>query len=244
MKVLVIGDSCKDIFVYGDIERICPEAPVPIINPKKEIENGGMALNVVSNLESLGVEVDYLTNITEIEKVRYVDNKTNQMLLRVDKNDECERCNLDNIVWDNYDIVVISDYNKGFLTKNDISNICKLHNCVFIDTKKELGSWIHNVRYIKLNQYEYKNNKDYIIKHNDIFKDKLIVTYGERGCYYQKKLYKPKVTIEVKDVCGAGDTFLAGLIVHMLKHNDIEYAIDFAQECASEVVSKKGVVVV
>ena len=244
MKVLVIGDGCKDIFVYGDIKRICPEAPVPVFNPTKEVENGGMALNVVNNLESLGIDVDYLTNLTDIEKIRYVDNKTNQMLIRVDQNDKCEQCNLDNIIWDDYDIIVISDYNKGFLTNEDIMNICNKHECVFIDTKKEIGSWIHKARYIKLNQFEYRNNEDYITKNEDILKDKLIVTYGEKGCYYRKKLYKPKVTVEVKDVCGAGDTFLAGLVVHMLKHNDIEYAIDFAQECASEVVSKKGVVVI
>ena len=85
---------------------------------------------------------------------------------------------------------------------------------------------------------------DLIQKLKCYFKNKLILTYGERGCYYMKKLFKPKVTVEVKDVCGAGDTFLAGLVVHMLKHNDIEYAIDFAQECAGDVVSRKGVVVV
>ena len=33
MKVLVVGDSCKDVVVYGDIERISPEAPVPVFAP-------------------------------------------------------------------------------------------------------------------------------------------------------------------------------------------------------------------
>ena len=56
MRVLVIGDSCTDVFVYGNIERICPEAPVPVFNPIRRVESGGMAKNVKSNLEALGLE--------------------------------------------------------------------------------------------------------------------------------------------------------------------------------------------
>ena len=91
MKILVIGDSCKDIFIYGDIVRIAPEAPVPIIKPILRKENPGMASNVVANLEALGAEVDLITNEEEISKVRYVDKRYNQMVLRVDKNDKCKR---------------------------------------------------------------------------------------------------------------------------------------------------------
>ena len=52
-KVLVIGDSCTDVFIYGIIERISPEAPVPVFNPIKRVENGGMALNVFANIKSM-----------------------------------------------------------------------------------------------------------------------------------------------------------------------------------------------
>ena len=65
-KVLVIGDSCTDVFIYGDIERICPEAPVPVFKPTNQTENGGMAKNVVRNLESLGCEVDLISNPNDI----------------------------------------------------------------------------------------------------------------------------------------------------------------------------------
>ena len=43
MKILVIGDSCKDVFVYGTIERLAPEAPIPVIKPlfqKRKPRNG------------------------------------------------------------------------------------------------------------------------------------------------------------------------------------------------------------
>ena len=36
MKILVIGDSCEDVFRYGEVNRLAPEAPVPIIKPDKE----------------------------------------------------------------------------------------------------------------------------------------------------------------------------------------------------------------
>ena len=59
MKILVIGDSCIDKFIYGSCERICPEAPVPVFNPLSSTENIGMAGNVKNNLES---PVDYQIN--------------------------------------------------------------------------------------------------------------------------------------------------------------------------------------
>ena len=49
-KILVIGELCIDRFVYGEVKRLSPEAPVPVFNPKDIIENKGMAGNVVENL--------------------------------------------------------------------------------------------------------------------------------------------------------------------------------------------------
>ena len=46
INILVIGDGCVDEFIYCDIERICPEAPVPVFMTLKEETNGGMARNV------------------------------------------------------------------------------------------------------------------------------------------------------------------------------------------------------
>ena len=80
-KVLVIGDSCTDVFIYGKVDRLCPEAPVPVINPIDKKENGGMARNVKSNLEALGVDADIITNLDDIKKIRYVDDKSNHCLL-------------------------------------------------------------------------------------------------------------------------------------------------------------------
>jgi len=42
MKIIVIGESCKDIFVYGDCDRLSPEAPVPVMIPKLAKDNLGV----------------------------------------------------------------------------------------------------------------------------------------------------------------------------------------------------------
>ena len=97
MKILVIGDSCTDIFRYGEVSRIAPEAPVPIIKAHREISNPGMAGNVVSNLKALGVTIDFITNPEKIRKIRYVCDRYNQLLLRVDKGDSCNRIKMEDI---------------------------------------------------------------------------------------------------------------------------------------------------
>ena len=85
MKILVIGDSCTDIFIYGEIDRICPEAPVPVFKPIRETKNDGMAKNVKSNLEALGCEVDIITNPNDIKKTRYVDNDGKSKIIGIYK---------------------------------------------------------------------------------------------------------------------------------------------------------------
>ena len=66
-KICVIGESCTDRFVYGRCKRICPEAPVPLLELSDTpcVENKGMAANVKRNIEYISdgkVEVDLITN--------------------------------------------------------------------------------------------------------------------------------------------------------------------------------------
>ena len=240
MKILVIGDSCTDIFKYGKVERIAPEAPVPIIVPERETSNPGMAGNVVANLKALGAEVDFVTNETEIRKIRYVCSKYNHLLLRVDENDRCEAIDASYLFGEEYDAVVISDYCKGFLLEDDIEFITQNTTIpTFLDTKKILGEWAHNVDFIKINYHEYERNLEVLLNDN-ILQNKTIVTRGKYGCDYQGKNY-PTQEVPVKDVSGAGDTFLAGLVVEYARSKDIDKAIEFAQECTTIVVQKSGV---
>ena len=63
----------RDIFRYGKVSRLAPEAPIPIITPTTEEENPGMAGNVVANLEALGAEVDFITNKNQIIRTNIKD---------------------------------------------------------------------------------------------------------------------------------------------------------------------------
>lgn len=243
MKVLVIGDSCVDIFRYGEVNRLAPEAPIPVIIPKKEESTPGMAGNVVRNIEALGHQVHFITNISQIKKIRYICSKYNYLLLRVDENDTCEHIShniLENIKWEEYDAVVISDYCKGFLYEDDIEYISLKHPLTFLDSKKSLDNkWTHNISFIKINYHEYEKNKN-VLENNPSLQNKTIVTKGKYGCDYQGKNY-PTKEVPVKDVSGAGDTFLAGLVVEYIRSNNIDLAINFAQECTTIVVQKLGV---
>ena len=237
-KILVIGESCRDVFVYCDSFRLCPEAPVPVLNIIDQRENPGMAGNVRRNIESISGKVDIFTNSNwyEITKTRYVHREINHMFFRVDSMQKIERVDSSKINFD-YDAIVISDYNKGFLTTEDISYICDNHSNVFIDTKKTLGDWIRKAKFIKLNDVEYKNSKQFLTKE---LLEKIIHTMGGLGCEYQGKIY-PTKKVEVKDLSGAGDTFISAFVVKFLKNNDVEESIRYANQCASKVVSQRGV---
>ena len=240
MSILVIGESCRDVFCYGRADRLCPEAPAPVFNPVDYQENDGMAKNVQNNIIALGEQCDLLTNNNwrEIIKTRYVHKATNQLFLRVDEGDnKVSKIDLKFINFDDYEIVVISDYCKGFLSCEDIQFIASMHHCVFLDTKKDLGDWCSKISFIKINNIEYERTKAFITKE---MKKKMIITLGANGCQYQEESF-PVSKVEIKDVSGAGDTFLAGLVVDYLRHGDIKKAAIFANLCATEVVQKRGV---
>jgi D-beta-D-heptose 7-phosphate kinase/D-beta-D-heptose 1-phosphate adenosyltransferase len=141
------------------------------------------------------------------------------------------------------DCIIISDYNKGFLSVDDIKMISNLRkeNCIlFIDTKKKITKDIIScVDFIKINEKELKNNLDIFLYNSNI--DKFIITLGEKGAMYKLNktfIEAPQSTI---DVSGAGDTFMAALAFKYMQTKNIEESIVFANQIASIVVSKKGV---
>lgn len=243
-KVLVIGEYCTDVFVYGKVDRLSPEGPAPVFQPTKTVTNGGMAGNVVNNLLSLGVDVrPHFNTENRIRKTRYVDESFNHLFLRVDENDRCERIDLDKLpTLSNFDAVILSDYNKGFLEVDDIRSIGENHPFVIIDTKKELGRWAEPLKFIKLNRGEYERNRGYI-NYNDWIEEKLIITLDRGGAKYKGEIY-PTRLVEVLDVSGAGDTFVAGFVYKYLETNDVGKSIKFANECSLQVIQRRGVGVV
>ena len=154
-KILLIGDSCTDEYVYGVCERLNPEAPVPILKFNKKETKKGMAWNVRENLMSFGIEVYILTNEESITKTRYIDQRYNQQFLRVDNEPLLEPMDYE-LPEEKFDALVISDYNKGFLTTEKISEIVdSFDGPVFIDTKKDHLPKLN--AYIKINQCRKKS---------------------------------------------------------------------------------------
>jgi len=59
-RVLVLGDVMLDRFVYGSVERISPEAPIPVVNVERFVDMPGGAANVARNIAAMGARVTLL----------------------------------------------------------------------------------------------------------------------------------------------------------------------------------------
>jgi bifunctional ADP-heptose synthase (sugar kinase/adenylyltransferase) len=245
MKFLVIGETCSDRFCYGSATRLCPEAPAPVFTPENGVNNLGMATNVYSNLIAIDNqthkgspyknEINLFTNESEGHKTRYIDSTSNQMFLRVDT-DSYPHCGELPKDIEEYDAVVVSDYNKGFLKDGDLQEIARRSKLSFLDTKKQFNiDWSDYFTFIKINEKEYLENG---WKHRA---ENLIITKAEKGCSYKDKNYGLKHPSDIRDVSGAGDTFLAAFSYGFAATQKIETAIIFAQDCCQKVIRKKGV---
>jgi len=189
----------------------------------------------------LGAEkVELVTNKEQITKTRYVEEKANHLIIRIDSNDKVSNSfDIKRIPFSEYDAVIVSDYDKGYLTYDDLQKISESHPLTFIDTKKPINSKMKGYSFIKINEWEWEQCKD---TNYEDWNDKLIVTMSERGAMYNSITYPVNNDIEVRDLSGAGDTFMASLVISYLKTNSIERSIEYANDCATKVVQKRGVV--
>lgn len=239
LKILLIGDSCIDRYHYGTVERISPEAPVPVFKVLRTENKKGMSLNVNDNLMGFGVKVDIITNDKQIIKSRHIDNKSRQHIIRIDwgEDEEVKPLSIDkikNINFQKYDAVIISDYDKGFITEKNVLEILKYtkHIPVFVDTKKKNLSCYENC-ILKINEKECGEVEKFPQNYD------LIVTMGEKGAFYKENIY-PTDKVEVFDVCGAGDTFISALCSYYVLCKDMVESIEFANRCSCFVVQKFG----
>jgi len=221
-----------DEYVYGICERLNPEAPVPILKKTRVETQKGMAWNVRENLMSFGIDVYILTQEEKIVKRRFIDERYNQQLLRVDVEDSNKPFDCD-LPEDNFDALVISDYDKGFITSKKLFELVEwFDGPVFIDSKKT--NLPVDRAYIKINDDEY-SKLDKKLKNSP----NLIVTKGAQGVDYQGKNY-PAIGVSVFDVCGAGDTFLSALVYFYLRCGKIDVAIPYANKAAAIAVTHFG----
>ncbi len=228
-KILLIGDNCIDVYQYGTVDRLSPEAPVPVFVPTHQEEHEGMAGNVYANLVNLGCEVDLVCGHAS-RKTRLIDSRSKQHILRIDE--DVRSIPIVNVDTHGYDAVVVSDYNKGVVSYDLINKVINSKLPVFVDTKKTdlermQGAWV------KINELEYSKIKSECTG--------LIVTRGAKGAEAKwHEIKTPAPSVEVVDVTGAGDTFLASLAYMYLNTKDIKLSMEFANKAAAITVQHVG----
>ena len=292
-NVLVVGDLILDEYLWGDCNRISPEAPVQIIKVHSENQVLGGAGNVVHNLKTLGANVDIISVLGECsssrqlkkllrkisvdasylisEKGRISSRKSriiaaNQQVVRYDRENSNDISNesqklivstFKKIV-SKYDVVLISDYGKGLLTKKVTENLIQISNKnnkkILVDPKGQDYSKYKGSYLLTPNIKEASEATNIRIIDNDslllaISKLKLdcsldfsLITLSEKGvAVYDKELnIYPTTSREVFDVTGAGDTVLASLGFALGCKLNIDRAVEFSNLAAGIAVGKIG----
>ncbi len=294
-SVLVIGDLMIDHYIWGEATRLSPEAPVPVVNVKRESATLGGAANVAQNLVALGARVllagvvgsdkpgEEIIALLEdagidtqaiiIDETRPTTVKTrilagNHQLVRVDREVTIAITGLlQESLYEKLqdciaaaDIVLFSDYNKGFFAPGLTRKLIEFANAndkkVIVDPKgydyaKYKGAFI-----IKPNRKELADaaKAEKIINVADLQKaaktifdqtgvDYLIVTLSEEGMVILSELtYKmlPVKATEVFDVTGAGDTVLAAIAYFTAQGLSVEDASELANHAAAIVIKQVG----
>ncbi len=288
-KVLVLGDIMLDKYIWGDVVRISPEAPVPVVEVKKDTSCLGGAGNVCRNLESLGA-YPLLVGITgedpEAEWIKahvpdsrgiFIDKKrptsvktrivaSQQQVVRVDSEraasisyKQAEKI-LGFIMNEECDGILISDYNKGVITRHLMTKLLvymkKKRIPVFVDPKIENFPLFSPITLITPNHHEAERIIHHACHENSevdqagkkifqkISTKYIIIKRGEHGMTVFEKgkrsVHIPSLAREVYDVSGAGDTVIATASLALLSGATILEATCMANTAAGIVVGKIG----
>ena len=298
VSISIAGDFGLDVFVHGSVNRISPEAPVPVLLKEREEIRLGLAGNVIENLwalreqfpsnllsfgvhgpdemgDILGQKVSELSGSYLIQdhqrkttvKTRYMSG--NHQLLRMDDEDTKEMYGpvswalfKSNAEDGEVDVLILQDYAKGFLTKENITEFINIANekNVLIISDPNVNSDPYNYArstIITPNLQEAKKmlskmgvleyNDDYIIA--SILKRELdlkmvLITKGSNGMLLldeNNEYYDfPALAKNTVDVTGAGDTIVASLALGLANGYSIVESCWLATGAASVVVQKQG----
>lgn len=294
-RVAVIGDVMLDRFLIGRVDRISPEAPVPVLEFEREQHRIGGAANVAHNVATLGGQAHLIGVIGddadgqqlvtalrnhEIEaaglitdrrrrtttKVRIVTTR-NQQVARVDYENrgeiaeevEAALCaRLDGIVGQ-FDVIVVSDYLKGAITRRVMAHVIRAAQArgipVLVDPKIPHIDFYSGAALVTPNHYEAERATDIVICSHDEARraaekfrqrarsEGVLITRGEQGMWLThdgSEGFLPATAREVADVTGAGDTVIATLALGLAAHATAAEAAWLANEAAGIVVGKFG----
>ena len=243
MTIGLIGDFIEDIYVYGNMSRISPESPIPIFEEKNKEAKAGGAGNVKANLEALGSKVvSYFGHNSQ--KTRFVCD--NQIVFRSDKEEYVPNFKID-YDFSECDIVVLSDYNKGFLdSSRELIDLLKYQGkFVIVDPKSHLLEY-YGADIVKLNLSEFAkfSSSEDLQETRSLYNiGTLIVTRGSDSVLLVNDAGVKELSIkkhQVSDVTGAGDVFIAALAHYLSLGLTIENAAEKATILASISVTKFG----
>ena len=240
-KVLVIGDIIIDKYIYGTSTRLSPEAPVPVVTQERIVETIGGAGLVYENLKSLGVDVElYETDQPASIKTRVLCD--GHYVTRIDNDYIADGetvlgkiCETDFSI---YDYVILSDYNKGTLDESlrIIEHINKFNCRIVVDPKEHAnqykGAWLVKPNYKEFGDFGFTNWQSNIITTNA----------GESViARIDNEVFEVSVdAVEVSDVTGAGDCFLAAFVYALVNEYDYKKAIELAVQGSTESVKHVG----
>lgn len=241
MKVLVLGDIIIDKYIYGSSTRLSPEAPVPVVVQECIVETIGGAGLVYENLKSLGVDVDLYDHGEDSSiKTRVICD--GHYVTRIDDDVIADsEAVLDKIINDDfsqYTYVVLSDYNKGVLgASNKIIEYINQFGCKIIVDPKDHAKYYEGAWLVK------PNNKEFGDFGFADWKGNIITTNAGENVIAQidNQTYNiPVERVEVSDVTGAGDCFLAAFVYALTKEYDYKKCLELAVRGSTESVKHSG----
>jgi len=241
MKVLIIGDVIIDKYIYGTSDRLSPEAPVPVVKYQREVETLGGAGLVYENLKSLGIDTTLLqTKQPSSIKTRVICD--GHYITRIDDDKHADGAVVLDIVKANdfsqYAYVILSDYNKGVLDNAQaiITHLNSQGCRVIVDPKRDTScykdAWLVKPNNSEFTKFGFNDWPGNIITTNA--GDDVIANIDGNN-------YTVAVDpIEVSDVTGAGDCFLAAFVYGLSKGYDYPYCLELAIKGSAESVKRVG----
>jgi rfaE bifunctional protein kinase chain/domain len=256
-RIMVAGDAMLDRYWFGDVDRISPEAPVPVVRMIREEQRPGAAANVARNVEAMGGECVTIFGVGRpIEKLRIIAR--NQQVTRVDFDHPQEPIEFLPGV-DDCGVVVFSDYGKGSLlgVKNLIRIAKDAKATVLVDPKGHEYERYRGADVIKPNLHEMKElvggwstEEQLWDKAEKLRREAgigaILLTRADKGMSLfteERILHIPAVAHEVYDVSGAGDTAIAALAVALSRGHSLLEAAEFANKASGIVVGRFGTAV-
>ena len=253
-RIAVIGDLIEDVYIYGNIERISPEAPVPVfkIDPlKRVIERDGGAGYVERTLEAFGCETLLIcSDSTPALKTRYIAN--GQQVIRIDNEKVNDPIDIEDAITElkdfKPDAVIFSDYGKGALNSEVINEL--LGHCYDMPTildpaakaDYDIGRFFD---WVTPNEAEFEQDKTISTLALNMAK-----TMGSYGALLES--FQPGNVIETRvpaypvtgfcDATGAGDVFVAALTVAVLRGYSPLDCVECANAHAAQSVKLPGTI--